>query len=292
MEIDHLNSSAVDKEGSIAIGMDMGKFYRSFEWDVLAVPAHYSVRHYAGDSEPFPLWTFELSMRRKYNFYVVNIIIPLVAHTAMTILVFYLPSESKQKIPLSITILLSLTVYFLLLTEIMPSTSLMLPMLGEYLLFTLIMVTISLFATVLSLNVHFRSAATNTMPNWVRKVFLYFLPRVLHMQRPKVENSHDVHLKQIKLNLCSCLDSAGDRLARQPDDMYQFGSKRTKTQSELLKLSKALNEETLYCGGGRGGGEEEDVSPDMTQTIDNAVFIANHLKKQDEFKRVGHSVAS
>lgn len=199
----------------------------------------------------------------------------------MTIIVFYLPSDSKEKISLSINILLSLTVFFLLLQEIMPNTSLVLPMLGEYLLFTLFLVTISLFVTVITLNVHFRSSSTHAMPCWLRKVFLNILPKLLLMERPKVENSHDVELKSMKLDLCqcSCFSAAWMKVGRgnSKNNMYQFGSKKTKTQVELMNLSRELDTETVHQTG---------LSPDVEVAVKGAIFIANHLKSEDEYNRV------
>lgn len=95
-------------------------------------------------------------MRRKTLFYTVNLIIPCVGITFLTVLVFYLPSDSGEKIALCVSILLSLTVFFLLLAEIIPPTSLAVPLLGKYLLFTMILVTSSIWVTVCVLNVHFR----------------------------------------------------------------------------------------------------------------------------------------
>ena len=95
-------------------------------------------------------------MRRKTLFYTVNLIIPCVGITFLTILVFYLPSDSGEKVTLCISILVSLTVFFLLLAEIIPPTSLAVPLLGKYLLFTMILVTLSIIVTVCVLNVHFR----------------------------------------------------------------------------------------------------------------------------------------
>jgi len=100
--------------------------------------------------------TFNLTMRRKTLFYTVNLIIPCVGITFLTVLVFYLPSDSGEKVSLCVSILLSLTVFFLLLAEIIPPTSLAVPLLGKYLLFTMILVTLSISITVFVLNVHFR----------------------------------------------------------------------------------------------------------------------------------------
>ena len=100
--------------------------------------------------------TFNLTMRRKTLFYTVNLIIPCVGISFLTVLVFYLPSDSGEKVTLCISILLSLTVFFLLLAEIIPPTSLAVPLLGKYLLFTMVLVTLSICVTVGVLNVHFR----------------------------------------------------------------------------------------------------------------------------------------
>lgn len=74
--------------------------------------------------------------------------------------------------------------FFLLLAEIIPPTSLVVPLIGKYLLFTMILVTLSIIVTVIVLNVHFRSPSTHTMAPWVRKLFLDILPRLLVMRRP------------------------------------------------------------------------------------------------------------
>lgn len=48
--------------------------------------------------EPFSDITFKLTMRRKTLFYTVNLIIPCVGITFLTVLVFYLPSDSGEKV--------------------------------------------------------------------------------------------------------------------------------------------------------------------------------------------------
>merc|ERR1740128_1227277 len=88
------------------------------------------------------------------------------------------------QVSLSISILLSLTVFFLLLAEIIPPTSLVVPLLGKFVLFTMILDTFSICVTVVVLNVHFRSPQTHSMPPWVRRVFIHLLPRLLVIKRP------------------------------------------------------------------------------------------------------------
>lgn len=169
----------------VNIGVDLSEFYMSVEWDILAVPAIRNVKFYTCCDEPYLDITFNITMRRKTLFYTVNLIIPCMGISFLTVLVFYLPSDSGEKVSLSISILLSLTVFFLLLAEIIPPTSLVVPLLGKFVLFTMILDTFSICVTVVVLNVHFRSPQTHTMAPWVRRVFIHILPRLLVMRRPR-----------------------------------------------------------------------------------------------------------
>ena len=96
-----------------------------------------------------------------------------------------------HQVSLSISIMLSLVVFFLLLAEIIPPTSLTVPLLGKYLLFTMILITFSSVATIAVLNVNFRSPATHRMSPLVRKVFIDFLPKYLCMERPKNDDDEE-----------------------------------------------------------------------------------------------------
>merc|ERR1712165_569191 len=191
LDLRHMNQ--LPTNDSIGIAMDLRDFYISTEWDVMEVPAQRNEKYYPCCEEPYPDIVFSLKLRRKTLFYTVNLIIPCVGISFLTVLVFYLPSDSGEKVSLSISILLSLTVFFLLLAEIIPPTSLVVPLLGKFVLFTMILDTFSICVTVVVLNVHFRSPQTHTMAPWVRRVFIHILPRLLVMRRPGQSNKKDGH---------------------------------------------------------------------------------------------------
>lgn len=183
--VDLIHKDQVGNEPLIPYGMDLSEFYLSVEWDVMAVPARRNERFYTCCPQPFLDITFNITMRRKTLFYTVNLIFPCVVISFMSVLVFYLPCQSNEKISLSISIVLSLGVFFLLLVEIIPPTSLTVPLLGRYLIFTNVLVTVSVGVTIAVLNVNYRSPSTHRMSPWVRNVFLNFLPKVLCMRRPE-----------------------------------------------------------------------------------------------------------
>ncbi|KAM7126922.1 neuronal acetylcholine receptor subunit alpha-4 isoform 1-T1 [Molossus nigricans] len=166
--------------------VDQLDFWESGEWVIVDAVGTYNTRKYECCAEVYPDITYAFVIRRLPLFYTVNLIIPCLLISCLTVLVFYLPSECGEKVTLCISVLLSLTVFLLLITEIIPSTSLVIPLIGEYLLFTMIFVTLSIIITVFVLNVHHRSPRTHTMPAWVRRVFLDVVPRLLFMKRPSV----------------------------------------------------------------------------------------------------------
>ncbi|KAM5245630.1 neuronal acetylcholine receptor subunit alpha-4 [Ctenodactylus gundi] len=166
--------------------VDQLDFWESGEWVIVDAVGTYNTRKYECCAEIYPDITYAFIIRRLPLFYTINLIIPCLLISCLTVLVFYLPSDCGEKITLCISVLLSLTVFLLLITEIIPSTSLVIPLIGEYLLFTMIFVTLSIIITVFVLNVHHRSPRTHTMPAWVRRVFLDIVPRLLFMKRPSV----------------------------------------------------------------------------------------------------------
>lgn len=186
VDLQHLLQT--EDSNKIDVGIDLTDYYISVEWDIIKVPAVRNEAFYICCEEPYPDIVFYITLRRKTLFYTVNLIIPCVGISFLSVLVFYLPSDSGEKVSLSISILLSLTVFFLLLAEIIPPTSLTVPLLGKYLLFTMVMVTASVVVTIAVLNVNFRSPVTHRMSKWVRIVFIQVLPRFLLIKRPKKDD--------------------------------------------------------------------------------------------------------
>uniref|UniRef100_A0A8C5DX63 Neuronal acetylcholine receptor subunit alpha-2-like n=1 Tax=Gouania willdenowi TaxID=441366 RepID=A0A8C5DX63_GOUWI len=175
---------------SMASDVDQMDYWESGEWVIINAVGKYNTKKYECCTEIYADITYYFIIRRLPLFYTINLIIPCLLISCLTVLVFYLPSQCGEKITLCISVLLSLTVFLLLITEIIPSTSLVIPLIGEYLLFTMVFVTLSIVITVFVLNVHHRSPQTHGMPHWVRRVFLDFVPRVLFMKRPPGTAKH------------------------------------------------------------------------------------------------------
>ncbi|KAK7870122.1 hypothetical protein R5R35_011097 [Gryllus longicercus] len=274
----------------VKVGIDLSDFYLSVEWDILFVPASRNEEYYPCCTEPYSDITFNITMRRKTLFYTVNLIIPCVGITFLTVLVFYLPSDSGEKVALCISILLSLTVFFLLLAEIIPPTSLAVPLLGKYLLFTMILVTLSISVTVFVLNVHFRSPSTHRMSPWVKRVFLHFMPRLLMMRRPpyssrdhycaSASESADTFGENGYTNDVDFRDSLGDTYPPELKGSPGFESVAAAYKSALGQEERHQPHSSVTDS------EMHTLSPDVLSALQGVRFIAQHIKDADQDNEV------
>ena len=82
----------------IDIGIDLSEFYLNVEWDIMQVPALRKVIKYNCCPHLYIDITFNITIRRKTLFYTINLIIPCVSISCLSILVFYLPSDSGEKV--------------------------------------------------------------------------------------------------------------------------------------------------------------------------------------------------
>ncbi|XP_039206948.1 neuronal acetylcholine receptor subunit beta-3 isoform X2 [Crotalus tigris] len=161
--------------------VDRTDFFDNGEWEILNAKGMKGNRKDGLYSYPFITYSFVL--RRLPLFYTLFLIIPCLGLSFLTVLVFYLPSDEGEKLSLSTSVLVSLTVFLLVIEEIIPSSSKVIPLIGEYLLFIMIFVTLSIIVTIFVINVHHRSSATyHPMAPWVRRLFLQKLPRLLFMK--------------------------------------------------------------------------------------------------------------
>ncbi|PAV59737.1 hypothetical protein WR25_23714 [Diploscapter pachys] len=164
-------------------GMDLSFFYSSAEWDLISLTSERHSMLYTSCCGPerFVDITYYFILRRKTLFFTCNLIIPCFLISILTTFVFYLPDH---KITFSISILVTLTVFFLVLIDLMPPTSLVIPMFGRYLITTMILVSLSTVVSVFTVNFRFRSGSAHKMSPWIRAIFINFLPKILIMKRP------------------------------------------------------------------------------------------------------------
>lgn len=152
------------------------------EWDIIDIIPRRNVVHYSTGA--FDDVTITIVIGRVFFVYCVNLIIPCFLISTMIFLGFILPPECGERIGLSITVLLAMTVFQQLTANIFPSFDF--PLLGQYYFATSVEISISLLATTVVLN--FTNRKNKKMPRWMRKLLLEWTARVVFL-RKTVEKS-------------------------------------------------------------------------------------------------------
>ena len=275
--------------------MELQEYYANTEWDLMEVIGRRNSVKYPCCPENFLDVTFNVTIRRKTLFYTVNLMIPVVAINMLTYLAFYLPSDCGEKISLCITILLSLSMFQLLLLDIMPPTSIKIPLLGKYILFTTVVVSLSVLCSVVVLSVHFRSGATHEMPRVTRKLFLTLLPRLLFMQRPEQAITRKRGNSAAEFESAHCdLSNYANPYKRKfrPLQMPSLDSQDSShTQEFDIRSTFSTGFDTLpsnYCEA-CAQQRNKRLPANAEKALDGVLFIAKHLKDDDRANRVSHA---
>ncbi|XP_052556387.1 neuronal acetylcholine receptor subunit alpha-6 [Tympanuchus pallidicinctus] len=261
--------------------VDMNEFWENSEWEIVDASGYKHDIKYNCCEEIYTDITYSFYIRRLPMFYTINLIIPCLFISFLTVLVFYLPSDCGEKVTLCISVLLSLTVFLLVITETIPSTSLVIPLVGEYLLFTMIFVTLSIVITVFVLNIHYRTPTTHTMPKWVKTVFLSLLPKVLLMQRPLEQEKKNIS-KETKKGSAKASGKAKHRKHKDNKLHKEHRCCHCDKAAELTSTKRSqLSHQSL-----KWMAEHTDYSPEVKDVINNVQFIAENMKSQNETKEV------
>uniref|UniRef100_A0A087Y9W4 Uncharacterized protein n=1 Tax=Poecilia formosa TaxID=48698 RepID=A0A087Y9W4_POEFO len=286
---------------------DVSGYMPNGEWDLMEVPGGRNEVFYDCCAEPYPDVTFVVTLRRRTLFYALNLLIPCVLLSSMTLLVFLLPANSGEKISLGITVLLSLTVFMLMVAEIMPATSDSVPLIGQYFASTMVIVGMSVVATVIVLQFHHHSLNSGQMPRWVHLVLLQWVPWFLRMKRPgegaeptlssSQADSHSKTLSSPPATKSQC--PAGELGAAQPPSVPPTSS----TPPEVPDYQPWAGQQRVYpehtgaatgpCGldpgGGRSAALQSHSGMMRSVAVDNQLqalltevqFLVERVREQD-----------
>ncbi|XP_034948883.1 acetylcholine receptor subunit beta-like 1 [Chelonus insularis] len=269
--------------------VDLSDYWKSGTWDIINVPAYLNTyRQVDGPTETDI--TYNIIIRRKTLFYTVNLILPTALISFLCVLVFYLPVGAGEKVTLGISILLSLVVFLLLVSKILPPTSLVLPLIAKYLLFTFIMNTLSILVTVVTINWNYRGPRTHKMHKYMRLIFLKILPTILMMRRPKKsrlkwmlelpnENSHTTDSGNFIDQLLALNNKRKVDEIQLTEIIYHHPNCDVRRQSHRSKASEADS-------GQKSRSSNIILHPDIKAATEAVEFIAEHLRNEDLYFQI------
>uniref|UniRef100_A0A4W6GBZ1 Acetylcholine receptor subunit beta n=1 Tax=Lates calcarifer TaxID=8187 RepID=A0A4W6GBZ1_LATCA len=265
---------ALDSKGNEIREIQMDESYsEGGEWHIRHRPSRKVI-----NDDRYEDMIFYLIIERKPLYYVLNIIIPCILITIIAIFNFYLPPDAGEKMGLSINVLLTLTVFLLLLADKIPETSLGVPIIVNYIMFTMILVTFSVILSVVVLNLHHRSPNTHQMPMWVRKIFIHMLPPYLGMLRPKVETPLSLETMPRREKKKVAISKVADEyFIRKPDSSILFPKpNRFQPEGMCTDLRKFIDGPSTYLS----------LPDELKSAIDAITYIAEALQLKEDWQYV------
>jgi hypothetical protein len=207
--------------------------------------------------------TFVLHIRRKTLFYTVNLIVPCVLIALLSVAVFYLPASAGEKVTMSISILLALIVFLLLVSKILPPSSLTVPLVARYILFTFVMNVLTIVGTVVVIHWNFRTPSTHRLSPCIRRIFVDWLPRLLLVRRPSRFAARQSTFSAIRWRLTR---------PRGPRQWAQL------TRSDAAAVERPSGTGRAICPAMTSWTEDAEV----TEALAAVAFVAGHLDDDDE----------
>ena len=188
-------------------------YVKNGEWKLTILKSQRNKLKYQCCPHEFVDVTVQIQLQRESLDFVLKLIIPCSLISSMIFLGFVLPPESGERIGLSITVLLAMTVFQQLSSELMPSYGF--PLLGQYYFACMIEIGASLVVTTLILNFYHRNS--RPMPRVLRVLILRWLARVAFPQRNAKDWNVDLSFVEDS-NAVYKRNSSSDRLEEQGSD--------------------------------------------------------------------------
>ncbi|XP_015772288.1 PREDICTED: neuronal acetylcholine receptor subunit alpha-7-like [Acropora digitifera] len=159
---------------------DISSFIANGEWLLHSMPSKRHVASFRCCPHPYVFLTYDIHIRRRALYYVLNCFMPCLIMMALTILSFYLPSETGERMGVGITVLLSLSIIQLILSDSLPPTS-EVPLIVAYYGLTMLNIFLSLvFSCIVLIFFHH---SPDPMPQWMRVYLCEWGAKVLRMQQ-------------------------------------------------------------------------------------------------------------
>ncbi|UJR24828.1 hypothetical protein I4U23_006201 [Adineta vaga] len=164
--------------------VDMTNYIRSGEWDIIRILVKRNdVNYTCCPGIYYPDVTIYVHIRRRVLYYLFNIIFPCIWLSILSVLGFWLPPDSGEKITLGITVLLAFSVFMLLIAESMPATSEMVPLIEIYLTAVMAFTSLSIVLTVYVLQLHHSGPVVLPIPHSFKYSLVHYIAPVIGMRK-------------------------------------------------------------------------------------------------------------
>ncbi|XP_033125486.1 neuronal acetylcholine receptor subunit alpha-10-like [Anneissia japonica] len=273
---------------------DLSGFIQNEQWTLVYAIARRNIVSYPCCPESYHDVTFFFGLRRKPLYYIYNLLMPCMLLSSLSLLGFCMPyAVGVVKVSLSVTLILSLTVFLLLVAEMMPRTSEIVPVISQYYAATMFLIAFSTAMNVVVLNINGRGNGSAPVPHWLKMVVVDCLGSALCIARNPLEchkkNSQIPSESDFRNTYVEHHRGGTSQIVKRDGSAHSMG--RNIRFGNLVPEHEILLEDKNGSPGGRGhfggvGGEEHGDHRliKLERSVDS---ILKHLKNSQRKKDKG-----
>ena len=153
-----------------APAIDLGHYQINQEWEIVEKKHTLEEKKYNCCPEKFQAAIYTLKIRRKPGYYILNIILPTFATSTLMVLSLLIPWDSGERISFAVTVMLSIIVFLLILSESLPKTNTK-PLLSKMLIGLVFFSLFVVFSTVVIGIMHSYTKKNSKFAKWLLGVF-------------------------------------------------------------------------------------------------------------------------
>ena len=212
-------------------------YFKDSEFNVKDIE---KIRTVAGhSSQAVVILDYHIILERRPLFFMLNLMLPCSLITLIAMLSFCVTPDSGEKVGLGVTVLLSLSVFLLIISDQMPPSS-EVPFITIYFFGAVVLVTLSTGLSILVLNIHHTTDRSREVPHWLRIICFGKLSRVLCVNsvtpiQHQTELKHDAET----LNIQTQISIVNDTTTNNPHSM-QTDSTDNSIPKKLISCFEAI----------------------------------------------------
>eukprot|EP00795_Rhopilema_esculentum_P010806 gene10806-19611_t len=154
---------------------DLSNYTENVEWHVISMDTKKTQTLHTCCKNKFDEVTFNLVIKRKPLFLLVNLIAPNMIFSFLTIVVYLIPAGSSERSSFVVSLVLAMALFLTSSIDLMPDSSEVIPLFSYFLGLVLLAMFLLTITVCYSLSIYYANASVAVMPFWMRKYLLHKL---------------------------------------------------------------------------------------------------------------------
>ena len=139
------------------------------EWNILSLSSRQHEEHYENSDAPISQVIYTVKLKRRPTYFFLYLIFPILAIVFLSLLIFKIPPDTGERIGFAVTILLTMGVYLMVISQDLPRKADNAPLVGILYVTLFYVMVLGTVTGVITAGVSFK---ITTPPQWLRRLVI------------------------------------------------------------------------------------------------------------------------